>query len=75
MTQNPCAQTCPNRSATCHGKCQKYTAWKQQNDAERDARWLASRLGYTEIIYRKPPTGSTRAHIVHSGCRYEGRTS
>ena len=33
--QNPCAQDCPNRSATCHAECEEYAAWAKENEQRR----------------------------------------
>ncbi len=31
----PCAKDCPDRSITCHGKCERYAAWKKEVDKQR----------------------------------------
>ena len=35
--KNPCGRDCPDRSETCHGACEKYKAWKAENDQQREA--------------------------------------
>lgn len=31
----PCKSDCADRRVGCHGKCEKYIAWKQQYDEEK----------------------------------------
>lgn len=30
MNNIPCPRTCPDRSPTCHGSCQKYLQWSAE---------------------------------------------
>lgn len=32
--RSPCKE-CPDREIGCHGKCEKYLAWKEENDRRR----------------------------------------
>lgn len=38
MNRSPCKRDCPDRTATCHGGCEKYKAWKIEHDTEM--KWL-----------------------------------
>ena len=35
---SPCAKDCPERNASCHASCEKYIAYREQKDAELEAR-------------------------------------
>ena len=83
MTQNPRADLPEPLRDLPAGSVPQATAWKQQNDAERDARWLvkgwATPSSFTALCRR---TGSTRdtsyiADVGTKGGRHEadkGRT-
>jgi len=34
----PCAKDCPERAAGCHGKCERYAAFRQEREAVYKAR-------------------------------------
>lgn len=36
MKNIPCRKDCEERSAECHGKCERYLAWKQAKAYERE---------------------------------------
>ena len=38
--KNPCDRNCPERSATCHGKCEKYAAYVAWNEERKRVRVL-----------------------------------
>ena len=38
MNRSPCMRDCPDRTATCHGGCEKYKAWKKEHDEAME--WL-----------------------------------
>ena len=43
---NPCVSNCPNRSAYCHGSCEKYKEWQiTQKQYSNKVRWIRRHNG------------------------------
>lgn len=36
MKSNPCKKDCPERSATCHATCEKYSEFSEENRKEKE---------------------------------------
>lgn len=57
MSKAPCLN-CPDRSATCHGECDKYKLFKEERDAENAERYRIRRgiqeyAEYDQCKYRR----------------------
>lgn len=37
--ENPCGKQCQERSAFCHGSCEKYLKWKKEHDVLMAKAW------------------------------------
>lgn len=44
---NPCTKDCPNRSADCHAKCERYAKWAERVAEARKNRQLHKADEYT----------------------------
>ena len=54
---NPCRE-CPDREVGCHGKCEKYAAWKDTIQAEKDRQ-----------RQRRKGAALAEEHEIRSKCR------
>lgn len=43
---NPCSRDCPDRSAGCHGTCEKYAEWSAEHNRQREEQ---HRLKYVNL--------------------------
>lgn len=43
---SPCDINCPNRSVGCHGKCEKYLAYWNEQREKNKVRYEATEKGY-----------------------------
>lgn len=36
MNKSPCAKDCPDRNESCHGRCEKYLKFYEENKKRRE---------------------------------------
>lgn len=60
----PCGKVCPERAPGCHGKCEKYQAFRQGIEAER-----SQRIADGDIGYYKRMTGYRVSHHCFGNSR------
>ena len=44
--KNPCQRDCPDRSPTCHQKCEAYLAFFEYRQRENEQRYKKNRMDY-----------------------------
>jgi hypothetical protein len=59
--KNPCEKNCPNRSPTCHGKCEKYQLFFKERIKENEERHRINSINYDNEIVRKAVKDAIKA--------------
>lgn len=64
----PCTMECLERTATCHGTCEKYLKWdaNQKKKCEERAK-VAEKAGVTYHYLRDRNTRTYRRHVRNGG--------
>ena len=73
MRDCPCKKDCPERSADCHGKCQRYKDWRVVQDARNEAERNANKARYTLNEDKKRELWRKKRYSVQ--CRFSNSTA